>query len=196
MLYVNKPLKIGARDMAFGTLSGVAIGEKGRGRHELFLPTPKIVEGNIEGFVKNLSIGKSKTGKPRIDSVIEDDLYLILSSEWGYTRRGNGYITAPKDQEIELIARANGADGDAGRIGSWDAVIVKAKPGDIFRVTWAGSGYGKPSTLYVVTADNKVYWCDQPDVEELFDYLQLDIPFTVKFNGHDTVIMKNEWKQV
>ena len=39
MLYTNKVLKISEREMSFGNLKGITIGEKGRGRWEVFLPT-------------------------------------------------------------------------------------------------------------------------------------------------------------
>ncbi len=41
MLYANETLKITEREMKFGNVTGVAIGEYGRGRREVFLPTPK-----------------------------------------------------------------------------------------------------------------------------------------------------------
>ncbi|MBO4813306.1 hypothetical protein J5491_04135 [Candidatus Saccharibacteria bacterium] len=199
MLYTNKGLKVISREMKFGAVKGVAIGEYGRGRHEIFLPTPKSFkeEEEIKEFSPNLTIGKSQSGRPRIHAEKSDDLYLILSSERRYTRRGDGYIKAPKNQEIEMITRGNGADGAAGRIGSWDVVVVKATDGDVFRVTWGGSGYGIDATFYVVSG-GKVYVADQPDVEDLYENLGVEAPFTLKYDEQEgrLVIDPEEWRVI
>ena len=199
MLYTNQTLKAVSKEMKFGTVIGVAIGEYGRGRREVFLPTPKSVQADdiIDELRSDLTIGTSKSGRPRIDARKDDDIYLILSSKRDYTRRGNGYIRAPKGQEVELIARGNGADGDAGRIGYWNAVIVKAKDGDVFRLTWGGSGYGYDATFYVVS-DGKVYSADQPEIEDLYESLGLEIPFSLAYNQDEgrLVITLDEWKMV
>jgi hypothetical protein len=151
----------------------------------------------IKELSSDLTIGTSKSGRPRIDARTDDDIYLILSSERSYTRRGNGYVKAPKSQEVELIARGNGADGDAGRIGSWDAIIVKAKNGDVFRLTWGGSGYGYDATFYVVWG-GKVYSANQPEIEDLYESLGLEIPFSLAYNQDEgrLVITPDEWKMV
>lgn len=199
MLYANTTLKAVSREMKFGAITGVAIGEYGRGRHEVFLPTPKSVQTGdvIEELRSDLTIGTSKSGRPRIDARKDGDIYLILSSGKSYTRRGDGYIEAPKGQEVELIARGNGADGDAGRVGSWDAIIVKAKDGDVFRLMWGGSGYGYDATFYVVSG-GKVYSVNQPDIEDLYESLGLEIPFSLSYdqNKGRLVITLDEWKTI
>ena len=199
MLYSNTTLKVVSKEMEFGTVTGVAIGEYGRGRREVFLPTPKSVQTDdvIKELRSDLTIGTSKSGRPRIDARKDDDIYLILSSKRSYTRRGDGYIKAPKSQEVELIARGNGADGDAGRIGSWDAIIVKAKNGDVFRLTWGGSGYGYDATFYVVLG-GKVYSANQPGIEDLYESLGLKTPFSLSYDQDKgrLVIALDEWKMV
>ena len=195
MLYTNKELKVVQKEMKFGTVAGVTIGEYGCGRCEIFLPTPKEVEGVIRGLRADLTIGLSKSGRPRINRTDDRELYVILSSERNYTLRGRGCIKTPKAQENELIARGNGADGDTGRIGSWDAVILKAHEGDIFRVTWGGYGYGYPPTFYVV-AGGKVYVADHPEVEDLYENLGIEIPFSLIFDGDRMIIATDEWKTV
>lgn len=193
MLYTNETLKITEREMKFGNVTGVVISEYGRGRREVFLPTPKGLESEIsQGLTTSLTIGTSKTGRPRINKSDNSELYLILSTERNYTRRGNGYVRAPKDQKVEIIARGNGADGDAGRIGSWDALILKAHEGDVYRVTWGGYGYGYDATFYVVM-DGKVYMADQPEIEDLYDSLGVDAPFTLRFEDDSLKITSDEW---
>ena len=192
MIFFNKQNTVIDREVSFGTLKGIAVGERGRGRREIFLPTPKDLTGEVAGTLLGYGIGATKSGRPRIVHDSSEELYLILTSENSYTRRGCGRIRVPTNQSIELIARGNGADGDAGRIGSWDVVIVKAHEGDIFRVTWGGYGYGIPSTYYVVHS-GQVHVADQPDVEALFDHLGLEVPFSLTWDGVSLVADHSEW---
>lgn len=195
MLFLNRTIGIEAREFKFGTVAGIALGEHGRGRQQIFLPTPKELEGSIGGMRSDLTIGLSKSGKPRINRAKDKDIYLALSSERGYTRRGNGVIKTPVGQEVELIARGNGADGDAGRIGYWDVVLVKANEGDVFRVTWGGSGYGYEPTFYVVH-NNQIFEVDQQEVEDLYESLGLEMPFSLTFDKRRMVVDLEEWKTI
>lgn len=43
MLFINKTLKVIDKEMKFGAVTGVVIGESGRGRREVFLPTPNVM---------------------------------------------------------------------------------------------------------------------------------------------------------
>ena len=142
-----------------------------------------------------LTIGFTKAGKPRINRGKDMDMYLALSSERGYTRRGNGVIKAPVSQTVELIARGNGADGDAGRIGYWDVILVKANEGDVFRVTWGGSGYNYEPTFYVVH-NNQIFEADQQEVEELYESLDLEMPFGLSFEDSRMVVDLEEWNTI
>ena len=195
MLFLNKSTEVSAREFKFGVVNGIALGEHGRGRQQIFLPTPKDLEGSIGGLRSDLTIGLSKAGKPRINREKDKDIYLALSSERGYTRRGNGVVKVPASQTVELIARGNGADGDAGRIGYWDVVLVKAKEGDVFRVTWGGSGYGYEPTFYVVHND-QVLEADQQEVEDLYESLGLEMPFSLTFEERRMVVDLEEWKTI
>lgn len=196
MLYTNQVLKVVEWKMSFGSVKGVAIGEFGRGRREVFLPTPNGLAGEIRDFRADLSIGLTKSGRPRINQSTDDRLYVILSSQRGYTRRGSGMIKTPVAQDNKIIARGNGADGDAGRIGSWDVIIAEAKDGDVFRVTWGGHGYGYSPTFYVVH-DQTIAVADQPMVEDLYKHLiGCTMPFTLTFDEDRMVINQDEWKVI
>lgn len=200
MLYSNKNYKIVEKEMSFGKVKGISLGESGRGRREIFLPVPGSFDNDIaNGIMPDLTIGKSKSGRPRIYfseyENAEDDIYLILSSERNYTRRGCGVIKVPAKQEIRLVAIGNGADGDAGRIGTWDVVVVNGKEGDVFRVIWGGHGYGYSPTFYVVH-NNSVYMAEQPDVEDLYEQLGLDMPFSLRFEDDGYYINEGEWTTI
>ena len=198
MLYTNMAFAVTKRALKENPeieISGISVGERGRGRHEVRLATPKGLEGNLCGLYEDLTIGTSKSGRPRINPSNDKELYLILSSQRGYTRRGSGFVTAPRAQEVEVIARGNGADGDAGRIGTWDAVIVKVKDNDVFRIIWGGSGYGYEPTFYVVS-DGQVYTANQPEIEDLYESLGMEIPFSLSFENDRLVINKDEWRWI
>ena len=195
MLFINKQTEVVTREFKFGTVNGISLGEHGRGRQQIFLPTPKELEGSIGGMRSDLTIGPSKSGKPRINYGKDKDMYLALSSERGYTRRGNGVVKVPAGQTVELIARGNGADGDAGRIGYWDVVLVKAREGNVFRVTWGGSGYGYEPTFYVVH-NGQVLESDQQEVEDLYESVGLEMPFSLTFEERRMVVDLKEWKTI
>ena len=76
---------------------------------------------------ESLDIGKTKTNRPRVVTTSEDTLglYMIINTHGGYTRRGNGFASVTDINQITVIERANGADGDAGRIGTWDSFLLK-----------------------------------------------------------------------
>lgn len=195
MLFINRAVEVATREFKFGTITGIALGEHGRGRQQIFLPTPQGLEGAIGGLRSDLTIGRSKAGKPRINRGKDKDMYLVLSSERGYTRRGNGVIKAPVGQTVERIARGYGADGDAGRIGYWDVILVKANEGDVFRVTWGGYGYGYEPTFYVVH-NGQIFEADQQEVEDLYESLGLKMPFNLSHEEGRMVVTPFQWKTI
>lgn len=177
MLYSNQKIEAVERNMDFGTIYQVGMGEVGRGRKFMALTCPKdtIVQ---KGMNSDLTIGQTKTGKPRIISKKDDTLYMILSSEGGYTRRGDGTIRILKSEKdkFEILARGNGADGDAGRIGFWDCVLLKVPYTDaIVRVRTSGRVDGNPSDLYVIHQGN-VYHCHLCELEECCESLGIPVP--------------------
>lgn len=195
MFFINITTEVVAKKLKFGTIEGISLGEHGRGRQQIFLPVPHGLEGPIGGLRPYLTIGLTKSGKPRINRGKDKDIYLALSTERGYTRRGNGVVKTPVGQEVELITRGNGADGDAGRIGYWDVVLVKANEGDVFRVTWGGSGYGYEPTFYVIH-NGQVLEADQQEVEDLYESVGLEMPFSLTFEERRMVVDLKEWKTI
>jgi len=195
MLFLNRTIGIEAREFKFGTVAGIALGEHGRGRQQIFLPTPKELEGSIGGMRSDLTIGLSKSGKPRINRAKDKDIYLALSTERGYTRRGNGVVKVPVSQTVELIARGNGADGDAGRIGYWGVILVKDKEGGGVPRPRGGTGYGYEPTFYVVH-DGQVLEADQQEVEDLYENLGLEMPFKLSFEERRMIVNLEEWNTV
>lgn len=193
MIYSNVNIQVETRHMSFGELRGIALGEPGRGRKEIFLPVPEKFPPNIPAreVITEFSIGLSKAGRPRI-GVEDGNLYLILDCEGVYTRGTLGVVYGLVDHEYNVIESAYGAYGEAGNVGTWYASIFKAKDGDVFRVKKSG-GADKvgPSTVYLVSG-NKVFHCEQQLAEEMFEALGREFPFTL--NGHK--VRMEEWKKL
>lgn len=119
MIYANEKVPKITRTMKWGDQDYFAMGENGRGRREILLST-NVRESELKhGLNPGLSIGMSKNGRPMVDRKTDNEMYLLLSSQGGYTRRGDGYISVPiiDEDRIDVLAVGNGADGDAGRNG-------------------------------------------------------------------------------
>jgi len=191
MLYSNRNLESEAREFDWGTIFQVALGEHGRGRRLLTLTCPEDTEIK-SGINEEYSIGSTKSGKPRIIKKKDSELYMLLSSEGGYTRRGDGTIKVlVKDSEnIDVLARGNGADGLAGRIGTWDCVLIHVRGNieTVVQVRTSGAGYGTPSDLYAIKGE-RVYHCTIENVEDCCEAIGMELPFQIIEGSFD----KQEW---
>jgi len=178
MLYLNKKFEVVEREMKWGKLECVELGEEGRGRKLFALPVPKrLLERENpnrryfkEGKHSDLTIGLSKSGKPRINYNINENvepfIYVIIDSYKGYTRRGCGSISILLGDDIEELAYGNGADGDAGRIGDWDVKLLKI-PNDgklrIIKCIYSGRRYRDDEHEYTL------FFCKGEEVDEVWN---------------------------
>lgn len=180
MIYTNERLRATDVEMEWGNLHQIALGEKGRGRKLMTLPCPLDIEEITKGLHADLTIGLTKSNRVRINHGHDDKLYMILSSQGGYTRRGCGTIQIPEMDvnRFNVLIRGNGADGAAGRIGYWDCMVIEAPLTDaIVRVRTSGAGYGTPSDLYIIH-ECGIYHCTIDTLPECCDTLGIDIPDT------------------
>jgi hypothetical protein len=102
-------------------LDAIALGEKGRGRTQVIVPSP---------VSELLESGLSKTGKPRLNASKSNLGWLFrISTEGTYVRGAKGNISVSPEiaPHIKLIAKGQGAFGDAGRIGTWDDVLAETQ---------------------------------------------------------------------
>lgn len=180
MLYFYKTVHAEAKTLANGTtIIGVTLGEQGRGRKQAFLPLPQGYAENDEipaGLHTDLTIGFSKTGRPRINKASSHEMWLIIQSGHSYSRKGNGRIYATAQSSPEVYARGNGADGDAGRIGDWDDILVKAHLGDIYRIQHSGHRYGIYDTFVIPMADNVLVFDFDDTALDNFEAADIDPP--------------------
>lgn len=178
MIYVfngeyENELKAIDKEMEWGKLHVIELGESGRGRRLISLPCPNELEKLKVGEHPELSIGVTKTGRPRINTSRKGETYdyAIISTEGGYTRRGDGYVFGWANGEVETLASGNGADGDAGRIGSWNVHVFKIPMGTccMFGIRTAGSGYGFPMRYLFHTSKNKWYIVDKECINDFLE---------------------------
>ena len=194
MLYCNKHLESEEREMDFGKIYQIGMGEVGRGRKFMALTCP---EGTIvkSGMNPEYTIGRTKSGRPRVIRKKDGELYMMLSAKGGYTRRGDGTIKVleGKKNDFEVLARGNGADGAAGRIGFWDCVLLKVPTSDaIVRVRTSGAGYGTPSDLYVIH-NGQVYHCTLDELEVCCETLGIEVPCKIKNEERRIMFDEYEW---
>jgi len=137
MIYSNVKLIPEKLQLSFGELLACRLGEHGRGRKEIILPVKFDAVVGEPLDLRGLSIGQSIAGNPTLIKRTDNELFLILSSYGGYTRRGNGRII-PIEGDFKVLAEGWGADGDAGRIGDWDVKIIKAPNKGVIRISYSG----------------------------------------------------------
>lgn len=181
MIISNVNVESTSKELEFGTIHQIILGESGRGRKELRLTCPENLELK-KGCNFGLTITTTKSGKPRISkSNANNGVFLILSSKGGYTRRGNGWVGSWVKNvcEYTLLAKGNGADGDAGRIGQWDVVLLKAEglpQCDWIRIRTGGGGYGTSPQWLAITAKGYFLFDETDDAIEFSDSVGYDFP--------------------
>lgn len=192
MLFTNTKLVSKSKEMEFGTLHQITVGESGRGRKEIRLACPENTVLEI-GCNHDYTIGMTRSGKPRIDKKTDNKKFFLISTEGGYTRRGDGWVGSWNQNkgEYRVLAKGNGADGAAGRIGYWDVLLIELigdmPQNDWIRIRTSGGGYGTdPQWLHIspkgiflfINTDDAIAFadsidCDFPDIENCEDVCKL-----------------------
>lgn len=124
-LYNIEPEK---RTFDWGEMAVVALGERGRGRHQELVPFHAAFDPAAEDY----EIGQTQSGKPKIVRTGNSSEGWIarLSGEGCYTRGTYGTVYAVSDDRARVGVRAigSGAYGAAGRVGDWNEFLVVIKP--------------------------------------------------------------------
>lgn len=181
MIYSNRVLKANKKIMDLGVCYELGMGEKGQGRKFMELTCYKDTEVQ-KGMNLEYTIIIANDGKPKIVRKSEKKLYMLLSAEGGYTKRGNGTIEVLSSQKrkFKILARGNGADGTVEeKIGFWDCILLEVPLTDVIvRVHNSGEGYGIPSELYLINNGN-VYKCHINELKECCKSLGIEVPCKV-----------------
>jgi hypothetical protein len=168
--YNINPEKIKIADIE---IEAIVLGEKGRGRWQEIVPCPAPVPAEIK-------IEITKSGKPRISPDIDPSPGWIarVSTKGTYTRGTIGKARVPTEyrDRVKVIARGNGAEGDAGRIGSWDDLLVTVVPPfPVFMRVKRHGGYKTPAYWLIFTGE-KVMKVPESELEITVDTVGIDMP--------------------
>lgn len=161
MFWSNQKLTVIEKDVDWGKLRYVQLGEYGRGRKPVNITVPESIAGEIHARdLIPYEVGLSKTMKPKLVDSNKPDVYLAIDTLGAYIRGAEGKIEFLKRQSnlIHPIAFGWGAFGDAGRIGYAPACLIKALPGAIIRYkltrsTWEVVQYSDNSIRYFNTQE-------------------------------------------
>lgn len=137
------------RKLSFGELNVLSLGERGRGRYETLVP----VQGNLveSDFVE---LAPTKSGNIKVIKGSNPEGWLARISCCGcYTRNteGRAYVHKQDDRNVTVLSAGNGAEGDAGRIGNWDDLLLKVNDKTLIRVKQHGGSKIDPYYLYFDT---------------------------------------------
>jgi hypothetical protein len=154
-------LKATKRQLSFGELTVIALGEKGRGRYENLVP----FQGDIaeSDFVIPVP---TKTGKTKIIKGGDSKGWIArISCEGCYTRGTTGYASFHKKDvdKVTVLASGNGAEGDAGRIGWWADYLLQIEDETLIRVKQHG-GYKTPA-FYLYFGKSEVFNISGEEIE-------------------------------
>lgn len=166
--YNIKPveIKVESNSNSF-TVLGLSLGEQGRGRQRTIVP--------VERESQFYNLGKTKTGNHKLFAGSGDsdsEKWIVrISCEGCYTRNTNG--RASGTEGVTVIARGHGAEGDAGRLGTWDDLLLSVPDGAVVKVKPHG-GAKRPayflhfgsSEVKKVPEDMWVAYLDANDLNE------------------------------
>ena|GEM_PF-747702 len=110
------PQEVSVADFKFPALP---LGEKGRGRILVNVACP--------ATFTHLEVGTTKQGKPRLNPSSNPKGWVArISTEGAYIRGAFGNVSTSPEvaDKIRVVARGQGAFGDAGRCGTWDDLLV------------------------------------------------------------------------
>ncbi len=123
-VYNIKPQTVKVADFE---MDAISLGESGRGRKCVNVACPKEFEF--------LEVGTTKAGKPRLNKSSNPQGWIArISTQGAYIRGASGNISVSQKfaDRVTVVARGQGAFGDAGRIGTWDDIIISCQLEDFW----------------------------------------------------------------
>ncbi len=153
----------------------VLLGEIGRGRFPNFLrverTSPPVVDDDkiVDADFKR---GRFVAPEEKTNAVL-----VRASADGAYTRGRDGSSFAWLGQP-ESLATGRGADGDAGRIGSWTDTLWRLEPGDAILV-WFGDGKYQPVIVWHRDGAPQAFTREQAESLAYDDVVAGRMPVTV-----------------
>ena len=155
------------------------------------------------GINEEYTIGSTKSGKPRIVKKKDNELYMLLSSQGGYTSKGDGTINVlVKDSEnIDVLERGNGEDGLAVKVGSWDVLLIKIKTNSRIYFWINKSGSAQPE--FLVVENKKVIEDFDEEIKKEFFNLGVNVDKNDRnaksilvYDTKEMELRKNKWQRL
>lgn len=180
MIFSNININSKEVEMEWGNLHQISLGEQGRGRKEIRLACTN--ETHLDkGLNMSYTIGMTRSGRPRVNYQKDATLYLLISTQGGYTRRGDGWIGSWTENtcQYKVLAKGNGADGAAGRIGYWDCAVIQVEgnpESDWIRIRTSGGGYGTDPQWLNISSKGVFFFEDTESAIQYADNTGIDFP--------------------
>jgi hypothetical protein len=141
----------------------LVLGERGRGRWQEVITLdrhspPVVTNGRVLDCEARAIALPARDGRPGFFVLAAAEnpsstAIVRVSTEWAYTRGSSGHVRVMCG-DVKIVARGNGAHGIAGRIGSWDDVLLVVPPGGEILIRPEG---GHKTTAYRLwNADGRV----------------------------------------
>lgn len=204
--YSGEEFELKELELSNGTIKkkGLLLGEKGRGRRQVFLPAHLHKDTLPEGtLISTLMIGRSRSGRPVLNRVRDNDeeydnegITIIVDTFAGSCRAGDGrvYHLGHGIEHLTLVARAIGAEGEAGKVGNYDALVVKTRESTMFLVLPSGGHTSAPYFIQVDLKRNEVWRFDTiEEIAHFYDDRQERVPFTIK---EDDSLDMEQWRML
>jgi len=149
------------RQMSFGELTVIALGERGRGRYENLIPFE-------DGITENDFVipALTKTGKIKIVKGGDEKGWIArISCQGRYTRgtTGQAYVHKKDNEKVTVLASGHGAEGDAGRIGWWADYLLQVEENTLIRVKRHGGS--KTPAYYLYFGEKDVFKISEEEIE-------------------------------
>jgi hypothetical protein len=164
----------------------VVLGERGRGRRQVFVPCP---EGLKDG--DSVVLKETRTGRPKVvRGGSEDGFWLAhISTEAAYIRGARGRVYVHKDDKdkLQVIEQGWGAFGAAGRVGNWDDLLLRI---DASTPVVLGVKPSRGPLYYLLFLSDEIKrFSSIEDLKIEIDVLEIDCN---TLNGEDTVVLSKE----
>ena len=156
----------------------LVLGERGRGRWEEVITLdrrspPVVKDGRVLDCEARTVALPARDGRPSRKFVVLEaaenpsslGAIVRVSTEWVYTRGSLGHVRVLHG-DVQIVARGNGAHGDAGRVGSWEDVLIVVPPGGEVLIRPEGGYKTTPYRLWV-EADGRVDSATELDRERM-----------------------------
>jgi len=165
--YNLSPIK---RQMSFGELTVIVLGERGRGRYETLVPFDESIEQN-----DYVMPAQTKTGKTKIVRGKDSKGWIArISCEGCYTRgtTGQAYVHTKDSHKIKVLASGNGAEGDAGRLCWWADYLLEIEDNTLIKVKPHGGS--KTPAFYLYFSESEGFKIQEEEIEIFLEDKEYD----------------------